>query len=61
METTLQQFIAPALDLMPCMQKRESTAKLLGMQFQDDLQWDTQIYGKGGLLSALNSRLYIIS
>ena len=40
--------------------KRESTAKLLGMQFQDDLQWQCQIFGKGGLISALNSRLYIV-
>ena len=37
---------------------RVSSAKLLGIQFQDDLQWRTQIKGKGGLLSALNSRLH---
>ena len=40
--------------------KRESTAKLLGMQFQDDLQWQCQVFGKGGMISALNSRLYIV-
>ena len=40
--------------------KRESSALLLGIQFQDNLQWKSQIYGKGGILSALNSRLYII-
>ena len=40
--------------------QRESSAKLLGILFQDDLQWKEQIYGKGGVLSALNSRLHII-
>ena len=39
---------------------RERSACLLGIKFQDNLQWRTQINGKGGLLSALNSRLYII-
>ena len=39
---------------------RESSACLLGIRFQDNLQWGSQIYGKGGLISALNSRLYII-
>ena len=32
----------------------------MGIKFQDNLQWKCQINGKGGLLSALNSRLYII-
>ena len=40
--------------------KRESSAVLLGIRFQDDLKWKPQIYGKGGVISALNSRLYII-
>ena len=39
---------------------RESSACLLGVKFQDNLQWRAQINGKGGLLSALNSRIYII-
>ena len=39
---------------------RDSSAKLLGITFQDNQQWKTQVYGKGGLLSALNSRLYFI-
>ena len=39
---------------------RDDSATLLGIRFQDDLQWKAQIFGKGGLLSALNSRLYII-
>ena len=40
--------------------KRENSACLLGINFQDNFQWKTQIYGKGGLLSALISRLFII-
>ena len=40
--------------------KRESTAILLGMKFQDNLQWKTHVHGKGGIISSLNSRLYII-
>ena len=39
---------------------REFTAKLLGIQFQDNQKWNTQVHGKGGLLSSLNSRLYFI-
>ena len=39
---------------------REGSACLLGIKFQDNLQWKCQIFGKGGLISALNSRLYII-
>ena len=39
---------------------REITATLLGVQFQDDLKWKTQIFGKGGVLSSLNSRMYIL-
>ena len=40
--------------------QRDSSACLLGIKFQDNLQWQSQITGKGGLISALNSRLYII-
>ena len=40
--------------------QRETTATLLGVKFQDNQQWKLQIQGKRGLLSALNSRLYII-
>ena len=39
---------------------RDCSAKLLGITFQDNQQWKMQVYGKGGLISALNSRLYII-
>ena len=42
------------------MVSRDSSALLLGVQFQDDLIWKTQIYGKDGVLSALNSRRYIL-
>ena len=38
---------------------RKSSAKLLGIIFEDNQQWKSQIYGKGGVLSALISRLYI--
>ena len=40
--------------------KREESAKLLGIQFQDSLRWKNQIFGKGGIIPSLNSRLYII-
>ena len=40
--------------------QRVSSACLLGMKFQDNLEWKNQIFGKGGLISALNSRLCII-
>ena len=40
--------------------QRESSATLLGIKFQDDLLWKTQITGCGGVISALNSRFYII-
>ena len=39
---------------------RDETATLLGIQFQDDQQWKTQIYGKGGVISSLNSRIYML-
>ena len=39
---------------------RVHSAMLLGVTFQDNLSWKAQIYGKGGVLLSLNSRLYII-
>ena len=39
---------------------REKSATLLGLKYQDDQMWEEQIFGKGGLLSALNSRMYIV-
>ena len=35
---------------------QETNAKLLGVTIDDNQKWHTQIYGKGGLLSSLNSR-----
>jgi hypothetical protein len=35
-----------------------SRAKLLGITFDDDLKWNSQIHGKGGLVSSLNQRLF---
>ena len=36
------------------------SAKLLGVTFDDDLKWKTQVFGKSGVLSNLNQRLYIL-
>ena len=38
----------------------QSNARLLGMQFQNDLNWSKLIHGKGGVISSLNQRLFII-
>jgi hypothetical protein len=39
----------------------ESTSsKLLGMIIENDLKWKGHIYGKGGVLSSLNQRLFTI-
>jgi hypothetical protein len=40
--------------------KQENMAKLLGMQFDDTQQWKNHLYNKGGLISSLNSRLFMI-
>ena len=37
---------------------QEKSAKLLGITFDDDLKWNSQIHGKGGLVSSLNQRLF---
>ena len=37
--------------------ERTSTGKLLGINFEDNQQWKSQIRGKGGVLASLNSRL----
>ena len=36
---------------------QETSAKLLGVTMDENQKWHTQIYGKGGLLSSLNSRI----
>ena len=35
-------------------------AKLLGITFDDNLKWKSQISGKGGVLSCLNQRLFVL-
>ena len=35
-------------------------AKLLGITFDDNQKWNSQIFGKGGIVSSLNQRLYVI-
>ena len=37
-----------------------SSSKLLGMIIDNDLKWKGHIYGKGGVLSSLNQRLFTI-
>ena len=39
---------------------QEQSAKLLGITFDEDLKWNTQIHGKGGMVSSLNQRLFMI-
>ena len=39
---------------------QEKTAKLLGIQIDDDQKWTTQITETGGVLPSLNSRLYLL-
>ena len=40
--------------------KQEKSAKLLGMTFDDNQKCQSQISGKGGMLSSLNQRLFMI-
>ena len=39
---------------------QESSAKLLGVTMDENQKWNSRIYGKGGTLSSLNSRMFII-
>ena len=39
---------------------QEKSAKLLGIMVEDNLKWNNQIRGKGGVIPALNTRLYLI-
>ena len=39
---------------------QEKSAKLLGLTFDDNQKWQSQISGKGGMLSSLNQRLFMI-
>ena len=38
----------------------EPNAKLLGLKIDENQEWSTQITGQGGMISALNPRLFII-
>ena len=40
--------------------EKQANAKLLGMTFNDKQTWNEHIHGKGGVVSSLNSRLFII-
>ena len=40
--------------------KQVSSAKLLGVVMDDDQSWTSQITGAGGMISSMNSRLFII-
>ena len=39
---------------------QESNAKLLGIVIDENQEWTSQISGQGDLISALNSRLFLI-
>ena len=39
---------------------QERNAKLLGITIDDNQGWNSQIYGKGGTIPSLNSRMFII-
>ena len=40
--------------------KQERSAKLLGVTIDDSQHWNSQIYGKGGTLSSLSSRMFVV-
>ena len=40
--------------------EESESEKLLGMTLSNDLRWSTHVYGKGGLLSQLNRRLFTV-
>ena len=39
---------------------QEKSAKLLGVSFDSNQDWKTQIYGAGGVIMSLNLRLFAI-
>ena len=39
---------------------QEASAKLLGITFDHDQKWKSQVFGKGGVISSLNQRLYVL-
>ena len=40
--------------------KQEKSAKLLGITIDENLRWNTQIYGKNGTIPSLNARTFIV-
>jgi hypothetical protein len=40
--------------------KQEKSAKLLGITMDENLRWNTQIYGKNGTIPSLNARTFIV-
>ena len=48
------------INIGPAVITQESKAKLLGMTFDDTQCWTSHFYGKGGVFSALNQRLFIL-
>ena len=40
---------------------QEKSAKLLGMTFDSNQAWQSQIYGSGGTIMSLNRRLFLLS
>ena len=34
--------------------------KLLGVTFDENQKWNSQVYGKGGVISCLDQRLYVL-
>ena len=48
------------INIGPATITQVKSAKLLGMTLDDSQCWNTHFYGKGGVFSALNQRLFII-
>ena len=48
------------ISIGPATITQEKSAKLLGMTLDDSQSWSTHFYGKGGVLSALNQRLFTL-
>ena len=39
---------------------QEKSGKLLGITFNEKQNWKSHLYGKGGLISSLNTRLFAL-
>ena len=40
--------------------EKQKSAKLLGMKFEETMNWQEHIHGKGGVITSLNQRLFLI-